>query len=1626
MPVNIPPSDLQPVEVEQIDGSTPAQYREQKFKVGAMDRATMEIIGLNDATKMEESIEGNMNSTSFVTETTRLMAAEISSQELQSLFVKEIEEAPDEEAQVRVLDKYQRLINRQNVDARLLTYIDYLKRVTPDLYNHDAYNRYTTQFTTPDQVQALRHQVTDENMKAMQDAIKDLASPEFDGWRDVAAEVVTLLFAPGQDHQININTTLEAGIPLSINDAVWIGENRENMRDYLANLPEEERVEVVKRLASRLEELAEDPLIGQTLSDYAVMDYVHSVLGERTLQGEEYDDTLDQQLGNLFTIFEATYAAALLTKLLKGGRRLLSAFFANRGATQTTELALRTGGPSAKDIIATLRNDPKAKRSMNIPDEEVVAGRLPGPDDLRDDMRVVPDDDLPPGMDDLVTGLEARRAEAKALARQLPRSWITQHDKGRLTTELLTQLRQVSNRGSMRIGSTTIKNLPENEGVHVTALFGATDVSGWRGILGLRSVVAMLEDIDLLQHDVAVVLRKPDGTTERVFEVPKFRDIEQQKRWLRDAITPMTGDIGANDEFYVEIGKTKYWSPDDKYLFGNNPTFRSGSISPTWNPNYVLFDENMFKSTIHAFSTEQAIYDQLNRALRPVWDLSQEDKRWVDTSFTWLNDFARRNGRNPGYSDYLAAFPNITDKQMRALVALRHTNDTMYLLANDRARKDYVNRGFITAAPDNGLPTYHGKEITRDLAKPGVVYDPVTRRGRTLTQADIDDLYSRGGTLLEPALREQVGRQYFSRVLIEPDASYKLVGLYPQVLPYHEGYYVRVPADPVVLVKKYNTVVVDGQVKTAKGIESREEFVVPIAYASSMAQGARQADELNARHVRRSPDDDFVYEARRTTDLGGRDLPAILNTVLHQQGRMFYDERDYTLIRRLDGTPGEYLDLARGTELGIQALARNLTMEQQVQVLKQAWARDFGDLVERQEHILLNTREVSERLRRAANNVGNPEQSRRIKKAQVLWDHIRAMEGADSDFYATVKRAALDAYHYLNRRWMPDEKLRPGQYHKERPISAWVESTITEAQPFEMIRSAVFKMFMALRVGRQALLQAGQLTSYTGLDPTYIMSGAVYRDTMALRIGQYQAQGLVGGWSSRELAKWMGISTSDYELLSERLLKSGLQLHADVHSFGTGSRALNKGKTAKSRVGDIAQIPGRATGAVLEGGLRLGFDQGERTNLVGSWLLALRKHMREKGYDKYSQLSLEEWDKVAGDASYMASVMIKPGEMPWQRGGIGLMTQFLSFTYKQAALLAGRNPAAKGGLNAARIGAGLFILYGAGAVTGFKDQVYEWMGSQQDIPSSDRARQLAAEVITAGLIQTVFNEMGAAIDDEWDDLDLSSFAPGVGTINILYENAIDAYNSASIPAEMALGPSASLTSGILRGMSAAKTLYQGDPTMSGTEKFLRASDFIMSGAFPAWRDWSETAQAAMYGEWIIKGGTQSSEVQATLNTMIARGLFGIRPESVLARQNLERSIKDREQEIADDARLVANNIKRFLLQRANGEITVEQLENAFLMIGNIVQSKYENDIGARLRFYELANNADFMGTGNTINSLIAESMRQGLWDEDAQVWAERSGLPEEDVEAFFKHLRRYEDESEAVMDWFEDRLNDGN
>ncbi|MEK9751541.1 MAG: hypothetical protein VW236_08325 [Flavobacteriaceae bacterium] len=1104
---------------------------------------------------------------------------------------------------------------------------------------------------------------------------------------------------------------------------------------------------------------------------------------------------------------------------------------------------------------------------------------------------------------------------------------------------------------------TRMNTLDNDTGVRVGVVLGATENTGfWR----MSDALEQALKIDPSLTRIKILAKNTAGKLE---EVPLSRVTPATTETLGAAESAGRGIFVRPRELFVEYTDDIIFHSTDQFVFGAQPFLRHTAINVRrmLAPLGWLVNAEWAGKAIRAFQLEEATKAAINKSMGAFYKLSQREQKKIYGVLQWVETYGRRKRRKPTLKELFYHFDDLTEKEIKGLMAHMSTMDVIHDALDMRLFRDRRARGFVTAHHDDGMDL-HGAPIRRELLAaqeefknaPVTVYDPVSMEARILDDAQLDELYHSGGSIIKidetiEAAMEVEGKSLPSRhkfAVIDPREGYTFRELSPRQLRYTPGYTFRFYDDTHYIVKQYKSIVKDGKIVQASRNMSQAESAIlrkVMSTAGTRVEAEKLRERLNARLTKR--DTNYTYEIVPISNLGGKERTAALLDQLQQEGRTLWDKRRHKPLPNLHGNQAHLYDPIKSLQDGINLVARSLAQEDWLGGMRNAFLKSYGKVINSDIRTAIkrgDSRAALQGLRDMKGRVA-PELEATLREATRMWRWLRIVEGVNSDAFAGMRMAAHELAVGFNRYVLGDKQ----KFGALAGVAKGIEKAPLTWRPLNLVKSAAFQTYLALFPGRQALMQSAQVGFIAPLDPLYVYSGMIFSDAMALRLGVAKRWNRPIKESMSDIAKASGNDAKDFESLINAFFESGILETVNASSYRGGASAANRVGHFDSMTGFAGDIT-QATAQFGLDGLRLmqriGFDFGEKNNLTFSYLIAARQHAKSTA-KTYRKFSVEDWDEVAVRAQNLGIGMIRPLDYGMQHNIFGLATQFLGFGFKAFASMMGLNPAIKADVaNMSRLWIGTMSMYG-GNMFGAREMVQEMLNESditQNLPDT------AKDIIAGGLVDYTFNNVAEYIVEEilggeYGDLAIGeTLAPGQNMVR-LHENLVEGVFESSL-LSIATGPSYTMGSRVFQAASFARFVLNADVEyLTPADKFKMIAESIMAGTLPQYSNAFMARVAWKMDQWYTQAG-EPSGLRPTWNEIIARGVFGIRSRDEITSWTLRGTKESPVKEYNEDiVRTYRQNMSRLLRLHLNNEPSMEDIRMQGQMLFSIFEDMDDDE-----------------------------------------------------------------------------------
>jgi len=1333
------------------------------------------------------------------------------------------------------------------------------------------------------------------------------------------------------------------------------GDQRQVLREFFAEEGPVATREHLISLKAHLQHMKEtDPVASAIFRNYLIIEQFEAIFTDDLIESGNADFPLDKWIGRFETGMELIASAWLLTRATKlGANKGLRAAFSAVDTNVLNRTARHAGRRDAQANMDRIVQG-EAARELDIEPGEAALNLMPRPSTFVDERTI-----KLPGVEETVERSNSITSRILESTRQSLAKVMTQVERTGVKLSEYEKLFSIMDHARVAPAMSIIRASDMDDGVHVVAVLSKTGNQGYRNFDEVATELVQMdpnmEHLTVLRRGedgklqpvplsgpdelLRVVTNNPRGLSDEALS-EKFADAvagnrEMEILQLERELTRRSGEQSVSqvldDEYFLQYDHFRAYHPVDKVAFGADTIRHTkiplGALSPN-----MKFGDDLYGATQWAINQDARINRLFADLYQPYYKLNAEGKRNVSQVFGWMEDEAQRLGRDLDLYEVISEFPDLTPAEIQGIVAVRAGLDGQHSVLNRRLWREYNGLGFKTARPlSDGLPIYHGKVIEGGDLKSGVVYDPVTQEQIRLSKADVANLEATGGKLIELDVPIDVpgsnGLKRAKTVLLESN-TYRVKNLDEDILPRYAGYRYRFYEDPYYIVRRQSGVTVDGVASTS---------TVETAFRTA---GSRLEGEQFLNRGNFSKDgnvwvdaDGDIYDIVPAKQLDQVDTVLKQKEALQREGRMFLDTRQQEPLLNTNGNQSEIMDFTRALERGTSLSTRMNTHEDMLRTLRNALAGTYK--LPELDSIKVKTRDIKiivDDLKKGLNNAaGNPELQQTYREALTIAKYIRQIEGVDAAAIPFMRNQVLRLATWADRLGG-----KPGKFGS-------VEKWAMTMDPLRAMRSTAFGAFMVLRPGRQLLLQMSQPLFLTGIDPLYVISGRGLRDSIllrsafgALRHANYVSDGL----SMSNRARMMGLSKKELTRLVDKLDKSGTLDVVDLHSFSGGTRRWQQIAPSDGTLSSGGKYAGKKAGSVVWNTLKtFGFDTGEEINKLGTFNIAYRRLMKQKGYDSLLQITDAEWRQVYKDTENLSLAMNKAGAFPYQSGLLSVPTQFLSFTHKVGLSLLAQNPSLSK-KEVAKIWAGMFALYGAdmfGARTQTREAMYE-LGLDdsvlgQELPGGGTVMDL----LSAGLIQTYVNQIGNMTTQDWKDLNTTSIGPVFNArqfMEMFFEGV------SKRPFGTIFGPFGNRFNAFMEAAEFTNLMLEGH-TGSIIDRTAIMADMAARKLLPQYSDATLAYLHWKNGYLLTNNGT-TQQIDPSLFSVWVRGTVGMRTLEE------EADFRRRELQWEDDAlkRDLINSTRQAVLQYISlwraGDISTEMFHDRARMVGEIVKMAPEH------------------------------------------------------------------------------------
>ena len=583
----------------------------------------------------------------------------------------------------------------------------------------------------------------------------------------------------------------------------------------------------------------------------------------------------------------------------------------------------------------------------------------------------------------------------------------------------------------------------------------------------------------------------------------------------------------------------------------------------------------------------------------------------------------------------------IDEAELTILENWKYVNDQRYWLANMDYNKTLINDGFISYVDDALDSPVIGRVMPNNAKRPKTVYDPASGKSR-LTPEVWAEVENGGGKIVElrsPQLMGPKGDVEVSHIIVrggDDSRRIKAIQETDRNLNYESGSSHINYKDPFFL-ERWKVDANGNEVPGSRGAI----FTAPESTSARMLRERFEESNWNAGNG-----ETWKYKERNAHELTSVELSkknfevtdyANLSSQKHKgQTLMSFDSRKPTeLFPNL-------VDPIESFKHQTAELSRRIPMRATLERLERRILEQGKDFLPKNEWGAPRLPTAGEKFLKG--DIVGTSDSRRMGDLKTMIEHYNYLKfgylnGIDKGWKSGINMVS----HIVGK------ASRRG----ERAIAAIGEEvpSLTGA-----IKGLAFNAHIALASPpSQWMVQGLPALMNLMLRPEYVMTGLA-RDMRLLKTAISAGEDLptlekiVGKKKAAEMMK----IKSDWD-------KTGLEVGIDKHLLveeGLG-KMIATGRTSKVR---------DAHNAVVDKGRELGFDVGERFQLMTYWLAARNEAIKKHGPNALDNRRVAE--EVRARTRTLTMNMNKAGEMPWNKNSLSLFLQFQISPYKALTMIA--------------------------------------------------------------------------------------------------------------------------------------------------------------------------------------------------------------------------------------------------------------------------------------------------------------------------------------------------------------------
>mgnify|MGYP003640860444 CR=1 FL=1 len=1003
-----------------------------------------------------------------------------------------------------------------------------------------------------------------------------------------------------------------------IKSFVALGSSFQDVQEMISSTPIEKRPELTQMLADIIDNNSE--IVLPDGNDYAKVDLLRTFLEEGYYgDGSAWADTV---VGILDLTIVGGPLVRLASKFGKAVKKAKNAptldeivadiktkrTFYGESKTSAGNNAEQANPDTARLIFdSAVNDDDVAKAFYGVPSVDVaVKGINPKPFTREVSVDAIPSQ-MGRNQDIELSGdpdiMDYIRADGKI--------YYTESEKRALRSKVFLDF-EAANGLTLRENITQVGS-DTSDGIGIKAVYSHSANSGWESAEdAIKQTTFALRKYGLTESDITIMVRSGDKyvpVKDLADDVPVVNDYIAQVRYNYD---------------YNPLDVQEWAKADSTYNIFDK-VFRSVGRIPLGQANlsrYMkdassLFSPEMSRGALRAEDRSAAIEKRLVIVAKGFDDIYL---KLPSKSQQKVHEYVKEaNHRGLKFNETYLNGKGYNKQEVDSLREWKRYWDTAYTVENADMTTRLNAQGWelYRNADTNLVVRKVGRNV---LGTERRFYNGATNSMVTKTDAELTDLYSSGGSIMEVKTPFNIEGKEVSRIFVPQSADNFTRRLRDEdhVLNYREGYYAVKYKEPWFLDKRV--------------VDEKGDF---LRFETVANAGSRVDAETLSKRLQAGDGFEYIVRGDRSSSRTIQDDYIEVSIAQGRSSQRFRGER----LREASGTPDAnekfIVDPVEAMMTSARSLGNRVGYSQYLEASKQRWVSNHEAFLGRTNGTY---RYPSSKKQIVSEDVKNKEE---LADAMAEWEYINYLEngyinGIDEAYKAGM-RSMADA---LGEVAHSTPKLSGVLSKAERATRA-----VGTKAPIGLARNIAFQSYLAMNPLRQFVVQGNQAFQLVGLEPKFAsltlsrqVTGILQHKTGTPNVG----------------AKAFGVSRKEMDEIVEAYDASGLTANVDRHSMVAGS--MTQMADSWSTMGKGKRVASAAWNAPR----KVGFDAGENINMMTAWLTF--RHRAIKAGKDFSRTDVQA--EVAALARDFTYAMNFAGDLPYNQNSMSLFMQFMQAPHK--------------------------------------------------------------------------------------------------------------------------------------------------------------------------------------------------------------------------------------------------------------------------------------------------------------------------------------------------------------------------